>query len=320
MSTHTSLHGVEEIGRALLSEQLEINLAHFLSWGLLGVGAFFNVHVPSGGGGVGNTHRLRAVDDPHLEDYQAWQGYRQDWVWETGVNYHTQPLRVSGVYVNGGFHPCTGTGAYAHHVDYPRGRVVFDTPLPASSVVTCEFSPRYVQVFTSDSPWWRQLQLESFRADSSHFAQPGSGAWSVLAENRVQLPCVVVEAVPRTSRYGTAIGGGATVRQEVLFHVVAETPTERKRLHDVLTYQWGKRTVLYDYNAVAEADAFPLDGRGTPASGARMYPDLVKPAAEGGFGWRQLRWQDFTSAPQPDQVTAPFYAATVRGVFEVDLP
>lgn len=321
MGDQTRLKGITDIGQALLSNNLETNLVSWFQWGFLGIGAFFNVTIPSSGAYGGDFHRLRLVKDPYSEDGQVWQGFRQDWVWETGVEYAAyQPIRVSGVYVNGNFHSVAETGAYAHHVNYPLGQVVFETPISANSTVTCEYSHRLAHFTTSDIPWWRQLQLDSFRVDNLQFAQAGSGAWSLLAQNRIQLPAVVVEAIPNTSRKGLALGGGAIVRQDVLFNIISETPWDRQQLHDIITYQWQKRLVLFEKNWVNAADKFPLDENGSPASGALMYPDLIKATGDGGFGWVQLRFEDFRGTAQPHEVTAPLYAATVRAVCEVDLP
>lgn len=321
MPDNTRLKGVSHVGDVLLSEQLEANLVSWFNWGFLGIGGFFNVTIPTSGAYGGNQHQLRPASDTNLEDGQVWQAFRRDWVWETGVEYAYQPIRVSGVYVDGIFYSTSTTGVYAHHVDYPNGRVVFDEAIDTESTVTCEYSYRYVHFTSADVPWWRQIQTESFRVDDSHFSQLGSGVWSLLSQNRVQLPAVVVETVPRTTRRPKELGGGgAIVRQDVLFHVISETPHERNHLHDIVTYQWGKRIILFDKNLFNDADAFPLDGNGTPVSGASMYPTWVAATGDGGYGWRQLRFEDFSSLPQPQQITMPVYVASVRGVFEVDLP
>ncbi len=315
----TRLKGVTDIRRSLLSDTIESNLCSFFQWAFLGVGGFFNVSIPASGAYGGDLHRLRPLTDPAYQDGRCWQGYRQDWVWETGVDWSTQPIRVSGVYVNGTFHPAAETGTYAHKVNYPLGRVIFDNPVSVTGVVTCEYSHRYVNFTTSDCLWWREVQTESFRGDDPHFAQLGSGAWAILSQSRVQLPAVVVEVLPTTSRRGLALGGGDIVRQEVLFSVLTETPWDRNQLHDAITYQWQKRFVMFDKNRLADADRFPLDEDGAPATGALMYPDLIKPSGEGGFGFRQLRCEDFRSVAQPREVTAPLYVATIRGSFETDL-
>lgn len=320
MPTHTELKGLDHVGQPLLSDALEANLVTWLNWGLLGKGGFFNVEAPASGAYGGSEHRLYPVSSPYHETGQLWQAFRGDWVWETGVPCDVQPIRVSGVSVDGTFHPVTGAGPYAHTVNYPLGQVVFESAISPSSVVSCNYSHRYAQVTPADVPWWRQLQADSFRVDSDQLALQGSGAWSALAGARVQLPAVVVEVTTDTARRPTMLGGGTTVTQDVLFHVVAETPWDRRQLHDVLTYQTGKRLVLFEKGWVDQAGAFPLDENGSPVPSGKMYPDLVKATGEGGFGWRQLRYQRSSAVTQPLRNTWPYYCTTVRATFEVDMP
>jgi hypothetical protein len=323
MPTHTQLKGVTNFGDSLLSDQLENNLFAFFTWGLLGIGGWTDVRIPSSGAFGGAAHRLRPVtEDPYYTPGQVWEGFRQDWVWESGVEYAFQPIHVSGVYVNGDFVPLAATGVYAHKVNYPLGRVVFETPLdPSGDMVTCEYSYRYCQFSTSDVPWWRQIQQNSLRIDDPQFLEQGSGAWSVLAQNRVQLPAVVIEAVSNARRKPFEVGSQMQiVSQDVLFHVIAETPWDKKQLHDVITYQTEKRLQGFDKNLLLAADQYPLDADGTPVSGALMYPDLVKPTGQGGFQWNQIRIMSTRAAEQPASVTAPLYYATVRAAVEVDLP
>jgi hypothetical protein len=143
-----------------------------------------------------------------------------------------------------------------------------------------------------------------------------------LAENRVQLPAVVVDVTQDANVVpaGLQLGGGTLFRQDVVYHVIAETPWDRAKLHDVLVHQWPKRIVLFDKNRVADADAWPLTAAGAVASGAMMYPDMVRPTGAGGFGWRQLRLEAVRSAGTPAAATAPLYVASVRCTYEADLP
>lgn len=320
MPTHTSLKGVSSVFDSLLSDQLEANLLAFFQWGLLGVGGFFDVAASQSGGYGGDEGRLRPVSDPNYDDGRVWEAFRKDWVWETGVGWPRQPVRVSGVYVDGDFRPLSSTGQYAHAIDYPNGRVIFDSPVSRSGEVRCEYSYRLFQLYTADTDWWGQLQARSFRVDDPQFLQWGSGSWDVLAENRVQLPAVVVEAVPNVhSRVGYEIGSAAqTVQQDVLFHVIAEDRFYLKWLHDALTNQDQKRLVAFDKNRLLSDGAFPLDWRGSPAPSGLMYPDLVRPSSEGGYGWRQLRIENASSTDQPD--VAGLHYCTVRLRVGVEVP
>lgn len=319
MTSTTSFKDIADVGSPLLTDQLETNLASFFQWGALGIGAFSNVSLTTAGAYGGEQSKLRVADNPNYEDGCVWEGFRKDWVWETGVEYSHQPIAVSGVYVNNTFHPSSASGAYAHHIDYVNGSVVFDSPIAKSSVVKCEYSYRTLQVATPDIPWWRRLQLESYRSDGIQFQQQGSGDWSTLAQSRIQLPAIVIEATPNVSRRPKGIGSStAIVSQEVLFHVLAETRSDLKTWHDIVSYQWQHRITAFDKGTVSEANAFPLTADGSLASGAVMYPDLVKPVEQGGYAWRQV-WFASMRSSGPFNASEPLCYATVRAVVEVDI-
>lgn len=307
MSSTTTFKGIKNINEAALCEQLESNLIEFFNWGLLCIGGFATA-----------TGGLRPVSDPGYTDGQVWEGFRQDWVWESGIDYSVQPIQVSGVYVNNVFYPGNTTGIYAHRVNYPWGRITFNNPLPINSVVQTNYSYRLFTVQSSDQKWFRQVMFESFRVDNSDFLQYGSGVWNVLAEERVQLPAVVVDVVPRRNMFGFELGGTQTIHQDVLFHIFTEKPSDRKTMMDVITYQKDKIIPLFDKNLMAAQNRFPLDYYGNIASGALCYPDLIKQTDNGGFYWGkgaefiQMGMQETISMP-------PLYQAVVRATMEINM-
>jgi hypothetical protein len=312
-----TFRGVDHIGQSLASDQLESSLITWLQWGLLGVGAFENVTRASlsptlqGNRALSTLHPLR---DPNFTDGTVWQGLRSDWVWESGIPYAPgQPIAVSGVYINSTFVPSTATGTYAHRIMYPEGRVLFDSPQPTGLQVQVEHTYRTVQVRSADQPWFQALVFQSQRADNPQWdAPPGSGGdWGILAQNRVQLPALVVEVVPRARLTPYEMGNvSQTLRQDVLVHVLTETPWERKRLHDILLAQKDVAVQTFDKNVVT----FPLDAFGTPVAGALTYPQMCQQAP-----WRPARWVEASSEDQGD-LGERCYWASVRGTFLVDVP
>jgi hypothetical protein len=315
MPSYTRLKGIVDINEVTFSDMVEDNLIDFFNWGMLCIGGFGSVQV----GSSGEASRLAPVKHPDYLDGQVWQGFRQDWVWETGIEYSIQPIPVTGVWVNGTFYSGNTTGVYKHHVNYPLGQIVFDTPIAYTGGTTVEtsYSYRLYTFQSSDSEWFRAVMFQSFRVDDSQFLQFGSGVWNVLAQDRVQLPAVVVEVVPRRQVSGFELGGTSTVQQDILFHIFSETPWHRKKMIDVITFQKDKTIPLYDENKVAAADRYPLDYGGSIASGALTFPDMVKPTGQGGFYWRggtflQVGSQETISTP-------PLYQAVVRTTFEVNL-
>jgi hypothetical protein len=320
MPSYTRLKGVTDVSQSTLCDQLESNIIEFFNWGMLCIGGFNNVQIGAASGAYGgDMSRLRPVSDPNYINGQVWEGFRQDWVWQSGIEYVVQPIPVSGVYINSVFYPLNTTGVYSHHINYPLGRVTFDNPLPTdgSAVVQANYSYRLYTFQTSDQNWFRQVMFESFRVDKSDFLQFGSGVWNVLAQDRVQLPAVVVDVIPRRSMYGYELGGTVQVHQDILFHIFTENPYDRKSMLDYITYQKDKTIPLFDKNLMSAANAFPLDYNGSIASGAMCFPDLVKPTGQGGFFWRGGAFVNMNS--QETISTPPLYQAVIRCTFEVNL-
>ena len=277
----TTFQHVSQVGDTLLNCELESNLKSYLDWGMLGIGGWFNVNIPTSGAWGGTFDQLRVVDDPSYTLGQVWEPPRKDWVWETGVAYTGgSPIDISGVYVNSTLKG-TGDATYGHHYNYPLGRVVFDTAVPITSTVKLEYSYRNVQTYIADqAPWWDELQYNSMRVDDTTFSQISSGNWSILANHRVQMPAVVIEVVPRSTFPPYELGSSANfVTQDVLFHIVAESRWWRNQLVDIISIQKDNTLMLYDSDKLADAAAFPLDYRGMVVDASNNYSGIVNNAA-----------------------------------------
>lgn len=300
------------------SDQIEANILNYFQWGFLTIGAFSNVMIPTTGVYGGQFHKLTPVKDPRRTDGQVWQSARKDWVWENPVDYGVQPIRVSGVNIRSEptgvsvFYPIDTTGSYSHYVNYPLGQVVFNTAISPSSEVTLEYSIRNVGFVTADVPWFSEVVFNSFRVDEQQ-AINGSGIWAVLAENKVQLPTVVIESVPNVSKSPYEIGSHANYhRQDVLLHVLSSSRFDFKSINDVLVDQWEANFMTFDKKAMETNNAFPLDYRGMVASGAIMYTGLIEQ-----FPWKQMRIADVRGTAQA--TTPPLYMSTIRLTTELIL-
>lgn len=317
MSTHTNLKGVTRLGQVLVSQNLETNIVSFLQWAFLGIGAFNNVSIPTSGYYGGGFHQLRPVvnsEDPYYTSYRVYEGFRNNWVWEHDVENGYSPIQISGVYVNGNFVRSDATGAYAHHINYPQGRVVFDSPIASDSVVTCEYSYRHVNFTTDSVPWWREVQTNSYRIDNTHFQQQGSGDYAIMSQNRLQLPAVIVQVSQNTAQIAYEQGSSANLcRQDVYLHIITENPGELKFLHDTMIYLKDKTLHGFDENSMLENNAYPLDVNGTPVSGAKTYPELLTAHA-----WQPIKvlYADSGASPYPTSV----WKCTARLVCETVIP
>lgn len=276
MPDYTTLKGFNDIGDSSISEIIQSNLINYLDWGFIDKGAFFNVNIPTSGEYGGDKNRLRLADDPNYSGGQVWEGFRSNWVWESGLSTSSQPIQVSGVYVNGTFHPLSETGAYSHTVNYPLGRIVFNSPISENSNVRTEFSYRWIKIYdANDIPWFKEIQFDSFRLDRPQFLTTYSGDWYELGGNRIQLPAIAVEVCTNGHAKGYALGGGHWVYRTCLFHVFTEDKASAMRIADILANQVDKTIYLYDIDRIVEDNKYPLDINGSIASGALTYPQLI---------------------------------------------
>jgi len=194
-----SLRGFDSIFDSLLMNELQDNIIQYYDWNLLEKGNYFNVSLGETDYNGKDYSLLSLSSNPNYESGQAWEGFRKNWVWQSGVNRSPSPLvgldnshpGISGVYINDSFYPSDTTGSYAHHVDYLNGRVVFDSPIPTGSKVQAEYSYKYINViYASTLPWLREIQYRSLELDN-----PVSN--NKIPEFTVQLPAVAIEIVPR---------------------------------------------------------------------------------------------------------------------------
>lgn len=273
------LKGFSNLGDATLTNHIRENLIQYFDYGLLEKGNFSSVNVPTTGYYGGSEHTLRLVDDPRYSYGQVWEGFKSNWVWQSGLGALTSTddanPGVSGVYVDSTFYPSSGVGTYAHHINHPLGRVIFDSPISTTSDVSCEYSYKHINVVKVDGlNWFTELQKNSERSEDPNFTS-GSGDYAVLADNRYQMPAIGIET--GGSRRGTPyqIGGGQIFKTDFYFHCIAEDGYTRDALIDIVSLQNLHNMKTFDLNEVSSSGEFPLDYRGVPNSGAMLYPDLI---------------------------------------------
>lgn len=311
--------GVNNWGDSTLTDRLKTNFKYFLDWAFVDIGAYFNVNIPQSGAYGGDESRLIPIRDRRRSRSSAtatrvWEGFRGNWVWESGVEQPTQPIQVSGVYVDGVFQ-ALGDG---HYVDYINGRVIFDTAVPTTSTVTAEYSFKIVNVLdANDIPWFRNTQFESFRIDTNKDYNYASGERANLGEVKVELPAVAVEVGGGDYR-PFQIGGGQYAYTDIVLHVIGENGSDVDKIADILADQSLKTFYLFNPDQVSESGAWPLNYQGAIASGAKTYPDMIKPSEEGGYRWRTIRITDAEREKQ-NKINDNLYIRPVRLTTEVVL-
>lgn len=306
---HTKLSSVTNAQDATVSNILLDNFINFYDWGFVDRGSFYNISIPQSGLYGGDRHKLRKSDDPRYTSGKVWEAYRQNWVWESGIDGTTQqPTVISGVFVDGEFY-ATGNTTKPFYVDYPNGRIVFDDAQSSTANVQLEYSHKWLQVVPAEGiSWFRQIQSRSFRNESG-FQVANSGGWAILGQSRVQLPALAVEVMPARSLEGYQLGGGQSVNNEVLFYVITENHWECANIMDTVLYQNDKTIHLYDPTQVGMSGASPFNYRNELRENAipsGLYPNLVD-----NFYWRRC-WINNSRSNEITQVSPDLYIGSVR--------
>jgi hypothetical protein len=251
------------------SDTLAYNLKNWLEYGLVEMGAYTPVKFSLATSGYTNLKNV--YDERYGGSNRVYEGLGPSWVWESGISpigTSINPFQVSGVYVNNTFYPSSTTsGSYAHTVDYERGRIIFASGV--SATVKCEYTFRDISVYLSDTPQWKEIITQYLdKYDTLDTSSP-SGMASVLKENRVWLPCVVIEVQDRTNS-ALQLGGGEINTYAVFYHVFSDNAFSAKRLIDTINNQYEKTLTLFDINSAP----FPLSYEGSISSGALTYPEV----------------------------------------------
>jgi hypothetical protein len=305
---HLNLKGFTDVFSTTLNNELQDNIIEFLDWALLEKGNYYNVSLGELSSNGTDLSRLKVSTNKAYASGKAWEGYRQNWVWQSGVSYNPPPIvgsnnnkpGVSGIYVNNTFVPSSSSGTYAHKIDYFNGRVIFNSSVPTGTKVQVEHSYKYINVLYANSlPWLREVQYKTLEA-------PITNEYSLPQEARVQLPAIAVEIVPRRNLKGYQLGGGQIVDTDVLFHCLAEDEFTRNKLVDIISLQSEKTIRMFNSNSIAQSGLFPLDYAGMPVSGALRYPDLIN-----GFSRGKLFFKN-SNVQSMNLINSNFYAGIVR--------
>jgi hypothetical protein len=303
--------GVENISQDLLLNILEANFKMYLDWSFLKIGSWINAEKPNGTiYGKNNHFKLIPVDDISYNNGQVWQGIRRDWVWETNINYGSDsPTAISNISIDGAVVPKADNFV----VNYPNGLVIFNSPISTSAIVELNYSYRFVQVHrSSESPWFNLIQYSSFNTANEDIQQINSGEWAIGSHHRVQLPCIIIEAIPRSRSRPYELGNSLLwLEQDLAFYVLAENKNDRNKLLDIIRLQQDSTLQLFDTNKVAQDDAFPLDYNGDIKSTPLMYPNLIDQ-----YSWRKCFIKN-VNLVELDSKHSNFHQGAARATLEI---
>jgi hypothetical protein len=304
-----TLKGFDKILEYTIANETQDNLIEYFDWGLLEKGNYFNVTLGEQDYNGNDYSLLKPTNNTNFLAGEAWEGFRKNWVWQSGVGFDPEPLvgsddslpGISGIYVDNVFYPSDTAGAYAHNVDYFNGRVIFDNPIPTGSKVQAEYSYKYISViYAASVPWLRELYINSMDLSNRDNVK-------VPTEMQIQLPAIAIEIVPTRTLKGYQLGpSGQFVNTDVLFHCIAEDDMTRNKLIDIVSMQNDSTVKMFDSNKIADSGAFPLNSFGYTVSGAPRYPELVDD-----YGCETFRMKD-TTVQAVDMINSNLYAGVVR--------
>lgn len=318
MTYNPGLIGIENAQDATLSNLLIDNFINFYDWGFLDKGGYVNIQSPASGMYGGSKHLLKPVDDPGYSSNQVWQTYRKNLIWETGLNRNTQPISISGIYKNNQFLPFSynpTSGYYVgsgYRIDFPNGRVIFNSAIPATSVISMNYSHKWLSVDRAEGvPFFRQIQQRSFRIDENFFT--GSGEWVQIGRTRVQLPALFMECPVQTKYEPYQLGGGQLANTDIVAYVLAENSASCLDILNIISYQNDRDIRLYDINGVYKSGDFAINYRGDLINKEKSYPTIINNHFYG-----NCRIND-TVINNPTQITYSLFLGSVKFSTKVEM-
>lgn len=289
----------------LILNTLEVNLKSFLDNAFLHIGAWTDISFNNNT--IYNTlsaDKLMSVKDPSYADGCVWQSFRKDWLWEREPFVSSSPIgnpviKVNNAIVNNGF-----------HIDYPNGRVIFVNPISVNSAVTASYSYRNIQTYrSSDAPWWQLLQYGSLQPPE---ITNQSGNWTIGSHHRIQMPCIVIDSVPRSRNLPHELGSKSlVVEQDIIFNVIAENKNDRNQILDIIRLQQDNTIWLYDINKAARDDKLSLNYLGDKNPNGLTYQNMVNE-----YKWAKTFFKNILLA-EVQSIDIGLYEGLARATFEI---
>lgn len=298
----TNLKGINigGFGGYELTDILNRNLKMWLDWGLGIAGAIGTASFATSGYlGANPECFLKIREDERYESGRVWDGMGKEWVWESGL-----ATRVSGVYINGDFHP-NGCGLpYAFKTDYRNGRIVFAQPVDPNAEVSLEYQWRQVDVAFADSEIFRSLIHNSIDG----FVNETPVTTTPARENQIIMPAIFIDFGAGTAR-GLQLGGGQIKTRQIILQIFANNANDRNLLLDWLDYQNRTTFNLCDLNSI---DAI-FDSDGDVMPNATNWIEMAN-----AHPWRKMRIVD-GKCIKIDSLNPNIFRGRVEWSVEIDL-
>lgn len=222
---------------------------------------------------------------------RVYQSAFKNWVHEEGLPSISGvgiPIVASGVTVGGTFYPtATTSGTFAHIIDYPNGRVIFNTALAGSPTVQAEFSYKLITVdganiFGNEN---RPILTETSFKDNPR--ETGVDTYPDV-EART-LPAIFIDVLSRENQ-GYELGTRLPIQDYFgVLHIWTRHEIHRDLIEDVIADEF--RNVLLGINFNDAPD--PLLHFGQKNPNFPGYSDLA--VVWGEYFWRRIYLENIST-------------------------
>lgn len=293
-----NLDGTTFYGQYSLEDQILQNLITFIKFGLLEIGAFYNIEKDTTSYDGQNASLLRPTRIPGQTDRTVYEGLKHDWIWETGISLKytggNTPTSISGIYFNDTFYP-TGTlvGGRSYHINYSRGAVVFSSGCAVSDTVKVAHSLRAVNVYSTDSLHYKNLL--GFYQDRTNWNMIGSGIDNISNPYKAYLPAIFV-SVSNYKSQGMEIGSRSKYATATInFDIFTTNHSDRKKLSDICFMMEEKTFPTYNVNEAPQ----PLNSSGMIYPSSMIWPQLTNnyPMRYARFDGSAILYKNYTYLP-----------------------
>lgn len=213
--------------------------------------------------------------DPTFQaDNTVFQSAFKNWVHENAVaaaeSGIAAPVVNSGVIVDGTFYEtATTSGIFAHIVDFPNGRVIFDTTLVGTPVIQADFSYKEVTVDFANR---LNNENQPIRIETSLKDNPAqTGVDSYPTSDTRTLPAVFIDVMNRQSSAYELGTRDAIADYFGVFHIWTRDDFQRDLIEDILADE--HRQVLFGINF--NTAQYPLLSRGEKNPAFTSYAALA---------------------------------------------
>jgi hypothetical protein len=266
---------VDNINERKSISSLEDNMKSFLDYSFTKIGGFTNINIPTSGLYANDFSKMKVGYDPVRPTGTVWETFRKDWVYETGISHSGRyPIPISGIYFNNTFVPGpTGNATHPYYIDYPNGNIVFQSVKPTGSNIKLNYSYRNIQIHkANESSWWKELQR--YHYDYSTLEKtPGQ---LLISNNKIQLPCIIVETTARTSQEPYELGNTKNIiNQDLLLHIYTENIIQRNNIINILILQKDNQNVLYNINKIIKDQKWPINTNGSYNASGLNYDQIT---------------------------------------------